>query len=70
MERELRDELEVPGHVVGYRPVEKDKIIADMKKQLDEWEAKGYGCLNDVPDCLEKKRFRDNAMLLGIKNAF
>jgi hypothetical protein len=70
MERELRDELEVPGHVVGYTPIQKEKILAEMRKQIDEWEKLGYGCLNDVPEGEAKRKFKKNAMMLGIKCAF
>lgn len=50
MKRELRDELEVPGHIMSYRPVNVKQIISEIKQILDECEKQGVKNLRDMPE--------------------
>jgi len=63
MTEELRDALEVPGHVLEVRF--KDDLIAEAREILDEWESKGWHKLNQVPESAKKEHFRVIMKSLG-----
>ena len=49
MNEELRDALEVPGHVVMIKAVSKIDLIVEGKRIVDEYEKKGITKLRDLP---------------------
>ena len=63
--RELRDELEVPGHIVMYKPLKVKQIIAEIKQILTEYEQRGITTLKDMPQ-EGKNRLIEKLDLLGI----
>ena len=68
--RELRDELEVPGHVVAYEIKTKEQMIKELRDIMDVWEKKGYNKPNDVPEGEDKERYRELLKGLGLKVDF
>jgi hypothetical protein len=67
MNRELRDELEVPGHVFMVETMTVREIVEELKKIMDEWERQGIKKVNDVPDGPERRRFLMLNERIGIK---
>ena len=59
MEREIRDELEVPGHVVLIKNMTRDEGIARMREIIDKYEKQGKNKLSEIPEGLDKQELRD-----------
>lgn len=70
MERELRDELEVPGHVVAIETITLKEAKKELNAIMDEWEKKGWSKPNDVPECCKKQRYRELLRSIGLKVDF
>ena len=70
MKKELRDELEVPGHVVAFEPMSIKEAKEELNVIMDEWEKKGWKKLDDVPESEKKQRYRDILKALGLKINF
>jgi len=49
MREELRDALEVPGHVVMIKAVSKHELLVEGEKIIDDYEKKGITILRDLP---------------------
>jgi len=49
MREELRDALEVPGHVVMIKAVSKHELLVEGGKIIDDYEKKGITILRDLP---------------------
>lgn len=57
MNRELRDELEVPGHVVMYNvdsSIARMRATARIREILDRFEADGITKLKDLPQSIKE----------------
>ena len=54
--RELRDELEVPGEVLGYEVLSVKDATVEVRHIIDKWEPKGAKCVNDIPDRADRER--------------
>lgn len=65
MERELRDELEVPGTVVMITSRTRDEVISEIHGILDAYERQGITTLRNLPENV-KKVLRVDFDLLGI----
>lgn len=70
MQREIRDELGVPGHVVVHTVTTAPAAISRVKEIMAGWERKGYRTPNDVPEGPEKQEVRDLLRALRQKVAF
>jgi hypothetical protein len=68
--RELKDELEVHGHVVMIESIPKSDTLKEIGDIMNEWEAKGYSKPNDVPEGEKKERFRQLMKSIGFKVNF
>jgi hypothetical protein len=69
--RQLRDELEVTGHVVMHKIMTKQEAATEMKKIMFDWEQRGWKKPNDVPESEPtKQRFRELAKAIGLQVAF
>lgn len=59
MKRELRDELEVPGHVVMVKLSSRGETIKEIQEIISKYEKEGINKLRDLPqpvkDTLIKK---------------
>lgn len=69
MQRELRDELEVPGHVVGYFAEPKDYWLNQAKNAMDRAAKYGATKPNDMKE-EDKKDLREALIALGQKVSF
>ena len=67
MERELRDELEVPGHVVMIRNMTVKEAKDRLNKIMDDWEAAGFKKPNDAPEGPAKEEYWSLLKALGFK---
>lgn len=63
MSEELRDAIEVPGHVLAW--TSKSEAISRAREILAEWESKGWHKLKEVPEGAKKEQFRDIMRSLG-----
>lgn len=70
MERELRDELEVPGHVIAIETITRNEARKELNAIMDEWEKNGWNKPNDVPESSKKQRYRKLLRSLGLKVDF
>ncbi|MCH7761620.1 hypothetical protein IIA15_09540 [candidate division TA06 bacterium] len=72
MKRELRDELEVPGHVVAFQTKTKAEMIKEVREILDSMEATmgKNPKLRDIPEGDQKQRLRDLMKALGMNVRF
>ena len=70
MRRELRDELEVPGHVVAYESLTVEDAKAEINKILDKHKAAGRNKLGEIPEGPDKDRLRVLLTLLNQKVMF
>lgn len=66
---ELRDELEVEGHVVMYQVKSRDEWLAQARKAMLEAEAYGAKTPNQMHDS-ERALLRDALRALGVKVEF
>jgi hypothetical protein len=71
--REVRDELEVPGHVLMIRPVDEEKLeqreqaMTEIKDVIKWGKEQGMKYLGELPE--EKKQIlRKNFGILGLKH--
>jgi len=67
MERELRDELEVPGHVVMIQTRTRADVIAEIRGIMDQYEKQGITKVRDLSESA-KKTLRGDFDLLGISH--
>ena len=65
MREELRDALEVPGHVVMIKTISKHELLVEGKKIIDEYEKKGLTKLRNIPQN-EKDRLIEIFDALGL----
>jgi hypothetical protein len=70
IQRELRDELEVPGHVVMIRNMTVKEAVDRAKEIMDDWNENGFKKFNDVPEGKLKEEFRNLGTALGFKVEF
>lgn len=59
MQREIRDELEVPGHVVMIKHYTKKEATTRMNEIIDKYEAQGKSKLEEIPEGIDKQELRD-----------
>ena len=67
MVRELRDELEVSGHVVAVRLMSVAEVSVELRDILDDWESRGWSKLSDVPESPQKVRYFELLRVLRLK---
>lgn len=68
--RKLRDELELPGHVVMLTAVSRGQAIQEMRDIMADWERQGFRKPDDAPEDDRKQRFRELGRALGMKVLF
>ena len=70
MKRELRDELEVPGHVVMIKSITVKEAKEKINKILDKYEQEGKSKLKEIPEGKDKEELRILFKSLGMKIDF
>ena len=70
MKRELRDELEVPGHVVAIKTMTKGEVVKRLNKIMDGWEQKGWNKIKEIPESNTKQEYRELLTALGFDCKF
>ena len=65
---ELRDELELPGHIVAY--VTRDIVIKRIRELLDLFESKGWSKMNEIPESKDKEELKDLLKSLSLNVQF
>lgn len=64
---ELRDELEVSGHVVAIKFMSVADVSAELCDILDDWESRGWSKPSDVPESSRKVRYFELLRALRFK---
>lgn len=67
MEMELRDELEVPGHVLMIKAITKDEAISGIRKIMAKAEIRDCSKLKDISKS-EKDEIKQYFDVLGLKH--
>jgi hypothetical protein len=70
MERELRDELEVPGHVIMIKAVCVKDNMDKAKQIIDKYEKLGVNTLGGIPEGEDKDELRRCFREVGVKIKF